>query len=75
MTVLYDDQTCELVRWLSRVDLGILVGTQRIILTRKLEIKHDKIGRPNLQKVPETLLLGARLRGFSKLFSDLASFF
>ena len=31
-------------------------------------------GRPNLQKVPETLLQGARLRAFSKLFLDLASF-
>ena len=33
------------------------------------------LGRPNLQKVPETLLHGARLRIFSKLFLDLASFF
>ena len=33
------------------------------------------VGRPNLQKVPETLLPGARLRAFSKLFLDLASFF
>ena len=33
------------------------------------------LGRPNLQKVPETLLPGARLRAFSKLFLDLASFF
>ena len=28
-----------------------------------------------MQKVPETLLQGARLRAFSKLFLDLASFF
>ena len=33
------------------------------------------LGRPNLQKVHETLLPGARLRAFSKLFLDLASFF
>ena len=37
--------------------------------------KDESIGRPKLQKVPETLLLGARLRAFSKLFLDLASFF
>ena len=29
------------------------------------------LGRPKLQKVLETLLLGARLRAFSKLFLDL----
>ena len=33
------------------------------------------IGRPNLQNVPETLLPGARLQAFSKLFLDLVSFF
>ena len=33
------------------------------------------LGRPNLQKVPESLLLGACLRAFSKLFLDLTSFF
>ena len=33
------------------------------------------LGCPNLQKVPETLLQGARLRAFLKLFLDMASFF
>ena len=33
------------------------------------------LGHPNLQKEPETLLPRARLRAFSKLFLDLASFF
>ena len=37
--------------------------------------QNEIVGRPNLQKVPETLLPGARLRAFSKLFLDLASFF
>ena len=32
------------------------------------------LGRPNLQEVPETLLLRAHLRAFSKLFLDQASF-
>ena len=41
----------------------------------KLNVTHYFLGRPNLQKVPETLLPGARLRAFSKLFLDLASFF
>ena len=33
------------------------------------------LGRPNLQKVPKTLLQGACLQAFSKLFLDMALFF
>ena len=33
------------------------------------------LGCPKLQKLVETLLSGARLRGFSKLFLDLTLFF
>ena len=43
-------------------------------LTMSLFLVRE-LGRPNLQKVPETLLHGARLRAFSKLFLDLTLFF
>ena len=36
---------------------------------------HEALGCPKLQKLVETLLPGARLRAFSKLFLDLTLFF
>ena len=36
---------------------------------------HVILGCPILQEVPESWLLGARLRTFSKLFLNLASFY
>ena len=37
-----------------------------------LEIKVSILGCPRMQKLPETLLPGARLRGFLKFVTDLA---
>ena len=53
--------------------IGWLVELSSVIALRPY-MDQLIVGRPNLQKVPETLLLRARLRAFSKLFLDLASF-